>query len=65
MAVGEALEDGEERPDLRDGHHLDAPGRDRVYVNTCGAVAVVEEDLGEHAARRVTDDDRGASPARR
>ena len=59
MAVGEALEDREERADLRDGHHLDAPGRDRVYGNTCGAVAVVEEDLGEHAARRVADDDRG------
>src|SRR5919112_1656068 len=51
---------GEGGPYLRDRHHPHALGRHRVYGDSCGPVAVVEQDLGERPTEGVAHDDRGA-----
>jgi len=50
VAVGRVLEDREERADLGDRDHPDALRRHGVDGDAGGAVAVVEQDLGEQPA---------------
>jgi hypothetical protein len=53
-------QDREEGPDLRDRHDLDALCWHGVYRHARRTVAMVEQYLGKQAARRVSQDDRGA-----
>src|SRR5215208_4678758 len=53
MAVGGVLQDREERADLCDRGYPDALGWRGVYNYSRRAVTVIEQDLGEHASRRV------------
>src|SRR5918997_6763574 len=60
VAVGRVPKHGEGGPYLRDRHHPYALGRHRVYGDSCGPVAVVEQDLGERPTEGVAHGDRGA-----
>src|ERR687889_2133575 len=59
-SVGGVPKHGEGGPYLRYGHHPHALGGHRVYGDSCGPVAVVEQDLGERPTEGVAHDDRGA-----
>ena len=58
MPVRGVLQDGEPGLDLGERNDLHALGRRGVDRHTNRTEAVIEQDLGEHAAGRVPDDDR-------
>jgi hypothetical protein len=58
VAVRGVLQDGERRVQLRQRRDLHALGRRGVQHDAGGAVAPVEQQLGEDAPGRVADDDR-------
>ena len=58
VAIGGVLEHRERRADLGQRRRPHALGRSRADGDAGSTEAVVEEDLGERAAGRVTDDDR-------
>src|ERR671920_172930 len=60
VAVGGGLPHGEARAFLRARDYPYALGRHRIYGDSCGPVAVVEQDLGERPTEGVAHDDRGA-----
>ena len=58
MPVRGVLQDGEPGLDLGERNDLHALGRRGVDRHPNRTEAVIEQDLGEHAAGRVPDDDR-------
>ena len=59
VPVGRVLQHRPRRLHLRQGDDLHALGRGGIDRHADGSEAVVEEDLGEHAAGRMPDQDRG------